>query len=899
MGKCKVVSHDGDGLYTVQMLPDISIIEADIAKLEADLLALDTVEIVALESAYTAAVAVTNSAQSDVDAAIVTFAASPTEENQAAINAAIGVLGEAVKAEAAAKQPYDTARARKLSIEKRIARLDDAIVTPDPVQVWCTDLSDGQGGRGLFAADEEAGTIELVGEDSNGVILQPHFDDLGFYDSSRDGLSTPSATFTPASYYYNRAMLPSWQKWEYGYRPGIITGITEAAFTVRLDPVKSDEQSPFIPVNDLDGGTITGVPADYMDCDSIAFAIDDHVVVNTTWDAERVRTDTIIGFVDNPKPCQISGFNYEPVVVGGTSPGTKPWQNVEGGPGSWGMTTPVLSDVITDGTGNNMQDWKGYLAGGEQVLAQWIYRGPSIYIDGNKMAVVPTFSLSQATGDPWTGSTVPSGFYAAWVTKDNQYIYAVPYEQSGTRHVMRKTNTAELTGGAYNASTLPDGWEVSAAFGPADYTDFVRHSLINMNESGTEGRAMDRWVHGAKRTPQMDPGDGPWEYAVSGYEDEWVEETVMAIATPSAATISAAGITVQYLGKQDDFIYVKSSEGYQETSNSGAFLCGIFPKVYYWGSTYDAIGGSISLYGKERIVAGYEGDTVGYTWLEGFGTRTSSQSWEASYHCVSNNLETISREENRDQSTTVGGYGLRYYSDFFANTYPRKYTEIITWTFTYTDDGSSAGSNQSETREYYEFEGAAQQIATNDKTYRFAYDELWTQQVYNRTGSPSFPPDTPTGTYGAGFYTEQHYVIRFGGEVIPLERTFTSTPFSTSPSHVQREDLSGYSNPFAGSEADGLPADENSTLDIPTSIGNITGGTTTPLGNITILPLKIDRFEYAASHVDHYIATYKHRYNDLETLVYASYLSGGDLSTLDTLDNGTGTEYRYPHVANN
>jgi len=54
----------------------------------------------------------------------------------------------------------------------------------------------------------------------------------------------------------------------------------------------------------------------------------------------------------------------------------------------------------------------------------------------------------------------------------------------------------------------------------------------------------------------------------------------------------------------------------------------------------------------------------------------------------------------------------------------------------------------------------------------------------------------------------------------------------------------------------------------------------------------------AKDHAGNYMFSTQHLYNLALTSEYWSYLTNGNLATLDELDNGTGTIYRFPHVAN-
>ena len=56
--------------------------------------------------------------------------------------------------------------------------------------------------------------------------------------------------------------------------------------------------------------------------------------------------------------------------------------------------------------------------------------------------------------------------------------------------------------------------------------------------------------------------------------------------------------------------------------------------------------------------------------------------------------------------------------------------------------------------------------------------------------------------------------------------------------------------------------------------------------------------EAAKDFKGNYISWDQNQYNDLLTPVYENYLTNGDLNSLDGLDNGDGTKYLFPHVAN-
>lgn len=879
MGKCSIISHDGDGLYTVQMLPDFSLIETDIAKLDATLLDIDNVELINLEAAYLEAKGNTDAAKSASDSQIAIYATDPTPENFKLVNDSIEVLGEAVVKESESKIPYDAIKARRLGILKRIAKLSDAISIPIPIQVWCADLSDGLKARSLYALDDVVGTIEILGNSGNGINLQPYYDKLGLYLNARDGSLVPTASLTPASYFYNRTMIPSWQKWQTLYRPGVIIGAAGGGFEVSLDLVKSHEQFDFIPVNDLDdGATLTGIHAEYMNCNDAAFTAGDAVVVKSTYDVDRNRTDVIVGFIDNPQPCDVSGFNYQPNVVGGPSPGLKDWQNLQsdGGTG-WVMRTPMLTDLIADG-GGFVYDWKGYLSGGEKILVQWADSGPTIYVDTLKTAVLPNFTLTPVAGDT-SGPLIPSGFDAAWITSDNQYIYAIPREASLSRHVLRKTTNVELTGNVYNATTDPDGWEVSTAFGQATGGYFIRFGIPKVNQSGTEARSMDDWTHGAKRAPQVNPGAGAvWRSNVS-YDNQWLEESQLTITTPSAATIAGAGISYQFNGLIGGFVY-NEEHFEQQSSRFGELICpgwDFYKNGIITNTTTNTYSGSYA------VAVGYQNDVVGYLNINGDGVYFQQDIKETDTLCVDSFPENVFTQ-TRSGTTPVDGAGTKYKSDFEAWDLPHN-VRIIT-----TDTINGVGNNCDDwvlntTLIFDGITGEMPEIDVTNGIYRHIEWDRYYNDVSILTGSgncegvrTNTTRITEEGTVELGTTQQQH------SKIISDVLTVTDPWTYVIPSFIQTVGFT-----YDPGDDPQVITDTSSTTKYNETGAISRHGDPDDLFN---------SFFYARDFDDNFISSYTHTYSIGGVTEYEDYLTNGDLSTLDELDNGTGTQYLDTHVAN-
>jgi len=243
MGKGTIISHQGSGLYSVEIQYDRTGIDAAISELEDYIQACDNV---------------INDAEST--------------ETQALY-----------------------AKARKLSAQKRIDYLQDTDKVPDDetVSAWCTDLTTDLSGN--------VGTIEIGREPDNGLLIQPGYEDNAVYDADRDGQLVPTMAMKPLANFINLGFLPGMQRWIPTYRTGTITDIDYAADTcdIALTNVSSSQQG--LEINRAD--TLSDVPISYMSCNAAAFETGDEVVVAFSgfdWAGPQV-----IGFVNNPAACAV------------------------------------------------------------------------------------------------------------------------------------------------------------------------------------------------------------------------------------------------------------------------------------------------------------------------------------------------------------------------------------------------------------------------------------------------------------------------------------------------------------------------------------------------------------------------------------------------------------------
>jgi hypothetical protein len=200
-----------------------------------------------------------------------------------------------------------------------------------PANAWCVDYSEE------LPVGTEVATIEIPGERDIGVRIRPGYENRYTYTASRDGKLQPSWSSSPEATFFNWAVHPGANKWKPNYRLGeimFIDPVTEKC-TVQLDEQKNNARSkgydwlsktldmnnivrtiidpetgsqttimpgPNIQVSD---GivTLTDVTIEYMECNAAVFEVGDHVMVEFT--DRSWLTPKVIGFAENPRPCQM------------------------------------------------------------------------------------------------------------------------------------------------------------------------------------------------------------------------------------------------------------------------------------------------------------------------------------------------------------------------------------------------------------------------------------------------------------------------------------------------------------------------------------------------------------------------------------------------------------------
>jgi len=292
MGKGRIVSHIGDGLYNVELLHNRDRIEAELQALGEQLAQIEG-EITKLETEREPLVEDRNWIATQIDQAVANAEEGEVPDVEA-------LLVELAQVSAQIQQldvRIAMMKGRRLEATKRKQMLES--VPADPVQTaWCADYTEDLAG--------EVATVEVPAEGVVGQFLtwrrmqiRPGHNGGAAYSAARDGQMFHREGQAGYQAYFNAAILPGVQKWRPQYRVGVITSIDRAADTCNLDIVSEFSSAQDLFLNQ--SFTRENVPIQYMTCDSQVFEAGDRVLVEFTgrdWNAPKV-----IGFEQEPKQC--------------------------------------------------------------------------------------------------------------------------------------------------------------------------------------------------------------------------------------------------------------------------------------------------------------------------------------------------------------------------------------------------------------------------------------------------------------------------------------------------------------------------------------------------------------------------------------------------------------------
>ena len=299
MGSATIIAALGDGEYSVKVDAGKAHRDAEIARLQGQVTALEA-QISGWQATLDAfAQYEEQPARDAVDAAqaayIEAMRASPPPD-AATVRALITAHSKALQAlfevrarAALLRIQLDTWRMELSQARKDLARWESIVVEFD-LAAWCADYTPDASGV--------VGSLEVPGEfgpDGTVLVLAPR----EVPPTLPAGQVVAREAQTGAQAYLNAAILPGWQRHMPTYRAGVITNLDKEAdtATVSLDAARSSAQD--LQINQA--GTLYDVPVRYMTCNAGAFEEDDHVVVE--FQEQDWTQPVVIGFVERPRPC--------------------------------------------------------------------------------------------------------------------------------------------------------------------------------------------------------------------------------------------------------------------------------------------------------------------------------------------------------------------------------------------------------------------------------------------------------------------------------------------------------------------------------------------------------------------------------------------------------------------
>ncbi|KZZ75925.1 hypothetical protein A3765_10240 [Oleiphilus sp. HI0130] len=280
MGKALIVTEQGAGEYTAQVIYDTARAALAVSSL-GDVIADIATKLTGVNAELATKQAEINAIQNELDAAI--NAGQEPEVLFEIVEKLAGPSAEAAKVRA----KKNALLAEKLAAQKRIDFINANTPATENITMWCADYTEGLTG--------EVGTMEVNGSLKAAPIIFPNEIANSAYNQARDAQMQPIVSSGAPAVYFNRALLPGWQKWLPTYRVGTITAKSGDSCSVTLDAATGQQD-----LNINQTPTLNGVPIEYMTQNGLVFEVGDRVVVKFTdqnWTQPRV-----IGFESHPKP---------------------------------------------------------------------------------------------------------------------------------------------------------------------------------------------------------------------------------------------------------------------------------------------------------------------------------------------------------------------------------------------------------------------------------------------------------------------------------------------------------------------------------------------------------------------------------------------------------------------
>ncbi|MBF0308132.1 MAG: hypothetical protein HQL56_01200 [Magnetococcales bacterium] len=277
MGKGKILSNSGGGLYQVEIQMDFTRLDADIAYLQDRIVALDygiteaTNEEAVLRVAYHLGIALKQTALQS--------------GNQEAIREAIKELVTLEANYSAAASKTEQLKLNKASAQSRLKYLQGFDRTLPTRSCTCCDFTD------TLPINTFVGTIEIPqgarpGDTNTLVLIRPGYSGTPTWQAS-DGIYQPSiASQSAVAWFLREAIFPGWAKFNPTFRRGTVETINDQDhMRVKLDDdvVYCRTTNQAFLIDAPEDRTLANVLVDYRGTeDSAAFAVGDYCVVGYT-----------------------------------------------------------------------------------------------------------------------------------------------------------------------------------------------------------------------------------------------------------------------------------------------------------------------------------------------------------------------------------------------------------------------------------------------------------------------------------------------------------------------------------------------------------------------------------------------------------------------------------------
>lgn len=323
MGKALIQSEQGKGKYTATIIHDTARADEQAAALAQQIADIDA-ELVAVDAELLLKEAELSAIQNELDQAIN----ADVEPGQLFVIVK-RLEGPTIKV-AKVRNKKALLSADKLAAEKRIAFIENNKPAENEISVWCADYSTGLTG--------EVGTIEINGTLEHLPIIFPNEIDGSTYDQARDAQMQPIVSSGAAAAYFNRAILPGWQKWLPTYRAGTITDISGDSCSVLLDVAEGQQG---LDINQAQ--ILAGISIQYMTQNGACFFTGDRVVV--AFEGQNFAQPKVIGFESYPRPDAFAWLMQDTFYNGANS--VSIYKHNPDGTGQSLVITPVLAETYS------------------------------------------------------------------------------------------------------------------------------------------------------------------------------------------------------------------------------------------------------------------------------------------------------------------------------------------------------------------------------------------------------------------------------------------------------------------------------------------------------------------------------------------------------------------------